>query len=57
ALVDRICALAAATERMGDVFEPLDRMAGGRWADWRAAEHAGRQWLALHRGRALGRTS
>lgn len=57
ALADRICALAAATERVGDVFEPLDRAAGGRWADWRAAEHAGRQWLALHRDRALGRTS
>ncbi|MGR6999198.1 hypothetical protein ACU686_15345 [Yinghuangia aomiensis] len=56
ALADRVCALAAATERVGDVFEPLDRAAGGRWADWRAAEHAGRQWLAVHRRTALGRT-
>lgn len=54
ALVDRICALAAAAERVGDVVELLDRAAGGRWADWRTAEHAGRQWPAGHRGTGLG---
>lgn len=53
ALVDRMCALAAAAERVGDVFEPLNTAAGGRWPDWRTAEREGRQWPAVHRRTSL----
>ncbi|KAH7124663.1 hypothetical protein EDB81DRAFT_211016 [Dactylonectria macrodidyma] len=44
-LIDRVCALAVATNRVGEVFDLLAAVSGNRWADWRAAHHDGRQWL------------
>ncbi|MFI9787523.1 hypothetical protein ACIHEI_29075 [Kitasatospora sp. NPDC051984] len=67
ALVDRLCALAVAVDRVGEVFALLAAVSGGRWSDWRAAGAAGRRWLDAHRagcvaevfsgGRGRGRTS
>ncbi|WP_416966680.1 SMI1/KNR4 family protein [Streptomyces sp. 4F14] len=52
-LVDRLCALAVAADRVGEVFALLAAVAGDRWPDWRAAHHDGRDVLdAVRRGHA-----
>ncbi|MFJ9448442.1 hypothetical protein ACIRRH_42590 [Kitasatospora sp. NPDC101235] len=52
ALVDRLCALAVAVDQVGEVFDLLAAVSGGRWADWRAAGAAGRRRLDAHRAPA-----
>ncbi|QKW18845.1 SMI1/KNR4 family protein [Kitasatospora sp. NA04385] len=49
ALVDRLCALAVAVDRVGEVFDLLAAVSGGRWTDWRAAATAGQHRLDAHR--------
>ncbi|MFE0423529.1 SMI1/KNR4 family protein [Streptomyces sp. NPDC058953] len=49
ALVDRLCALAVAVDRVGEAFDLLAAVSGGRWADWRAAGAAGRRRLDARR--------
>ncbi|MET9088116.1 SMI1/KNR4 family protein [Streptomyces sp. NPDC004237] len=44
-LVDRLCALAVAVDRVGEVFGLLAAPAGDRWADWHAAQRDGRRFL------------
>ncbi|MEO3972584.1 SMI1/KNR4 family protein [Streptomyces sp. CAU 1734] len=48
-LIERVCALAVAVDRIGEVFDRLNAVAGGRWADWRAAREDGRRWLGDRR--------
>ncbi|MBA4867290.1 SMI1/KNR4 family protein [Streptomyces sp. PSKA54] len=48
-LADRVCALAVAVDRVGDVFDLLTAVTGDRWADWRAAREDGQRWLDTHR--------
>ncbi|MFD7641669.1 hypothetical protein ACFV4P_13545 [Kitasatospora sp. NPDC059795] len=45
ALVDRLCALAVAVDRIGEVFDLLAAASPGRWTDWRAAGAAGQRRL------------
>ncbi|MER6917263.1 hypothetical protein ABT354_36950 [Streptomyces sp. NPDC000594] len=52
ALVDRLCALAVAVDRVGEVFGLLAAVSGGRWTDWRAAGTDGRRRLGTHRAPA-----
>ncbi|MGX4735894.1 SMI1/KNR4 family protein [Kitasatospora griseola] len=52
ALVDRLCALAVAVDRVGEVFDLLAAVSAGRWTDWRAAGAAGQRRLDVHRAPA-----
>ncbi|EFG04871.1 SMI1/KNR4 family protein [Streptomyces clavuligerus] len=48
-MAERVCALAVATDRVGDVFDLLTAVTGGRWADWHAAREDGQRFLATLR--------
>ncbi|NEB05744.1 SMI1/KNR4 family protein [Streptomyces sp. SID13726] len=51
-LVDGLCALAVAVDRVGEVFHLLAAVAGDRWADWHAAQRSGRGLLDTRQGPA-----
>ncbi|WP_216586930.1 SMI1/KNR4 family protein [Streptomyces brasiliscabiei] len=55
-LVDTLCALAVAVDRVGEVFGLLAAAAGDRWADWCAAHRDGRRLLdAVRAAQRAGR--
>lgn len=54
--VDRVCAPVVAIGRVGEVFDYLTAVSGGRGADWHASREDRQRWLDTHHTppRALG---